>query len=635
MVAGRLARDYSKTIEPKVIDPWIAVGEIAGRDITGRSSVNVRCFVHDESNGTSLGFNVKPDGTVKFFCLGRCKDDRTFYGKFKDMAASLYGIDPETWSRKTNVGEPAKTVPLRAEWWESLPLANGELKSIVKKKPGVGMQSLLELGARKNGGELLYPIWFGDELVSYRRWNGSRFINREGTGTGNHLVIPVALDRDRPVWVCESETSALAMRTAGHQVAWIPSAGAKPPEAELLQLRGYDCRVGFDHDDAGRKGAQRLSDALRAVGARVRVVQWPDDTEDRWDLRDELNAGYDPEELVVDVNPLGGKEYDLTDLEAIPPNDPLVEGVLDLRTYNVVAGAGGANKTFFALDLACCVATGQAWKGREIATGPVPVTFVVGEGQSGLRKRVAAWEAENRVRVPRGMIRFIVRPHSLLGAEAWNGLRDRVLAHGSRLVIFDTLSSLWPDIDETKDAAVVTRRLGDLALEADAATLLLHHTGWGEMAQKRVRGGSQWENNADAVFIMSKVEETDLCELWLKKVKDGESGEKIYLRRELCLESCVLREAAPPKREAQPKDKKSASVVNVLHELSTRGPMGSYELREACNGRHADVSRMIGVAVDKGFVLVETAGRGKKVHTITDEGIEELEGAKDGLNREY
>lgn len=627
---GRLNKRYPDV--PKVMDPVDAVFTLYGKDLVERNNIEVRCPLH---GGKSFWITLDENGHVWAYCHGGCDRDESNRAWLRWAANE--GVAPETWEHDSqHRGEPRTQKPFDRTWWESLPDATpADIKKVCKE--GVHWEDVQELGLKKDGRRVLYPVKHFDKFTDYKWYDKGLW--KISQGGHPHVCAPFDFSEEE-VWLCEGESDGwAALGAEGVDVAWTTGgAGYVPSSEEAALFAGRRVYVVWDADAAGQAKQARVVAALRAAGADAHGVVWPAEWggKGRKDVRDWLNEGNELRELIGDeADALGARCYDLRDLAAIPPAEPLVEDVLSLRTYNVLAGAGGANKTFFALDLALCVATGTAWKGREVVPGPVPVTFVVGEGQSGLWRRVEAWEEDNGVQVPRGMVDFVVRPNSLKGESAWLALCARVRRHGSRLVLFDTFSSLWPDADETDDAAVITRRLGDLALEADAATLLLHHTGWGETAQKRVRGASQWEHNADAVFIMTKVEGEDgLCDLWLKKVKDGEDGEHVFLRRELCADSCVLVETAPPKPEAAPKEARAASVVNVLHKLSTLGPMGSYELREACNGRNADIGRMIGVAVDKGFVSVETVGRGKKLHTITEAGIGELEAARGGLNRE-
>jgi hypothetical protein len=127
---------------------------------------------------------------------------------------------------------------------------------------------------------------------------------------------------------------------------------------------------------------------------------------------------------------------------------------------------------------------------------PRRVLFVVGEGAYGLDARFCAWEQSwnGGRRIPDGALTFLVKPHSLRDGPTWSQIRDFAVSGGYGLVILDTFSSLAPDADETKDAAIVMRRLSDLSVAIGGTTVLVHHPGWSD--PNRTRGGSQFAGRA-------------------------------------------------------------------------------------------------------------------------------------------
>ncbi len=137
---------------------------------------------------------------------------------------------------------------------------------------------------------------------------------------------------------------------------------------------------------------------------------------------------------------------------------------------------------------------------------------------------------------------FAVRPESLNAVKTWQELRAEAAQLDVGLIVLDTFSSLAPDADETKDAALMTRRLSDLASDLQATALLIHHPGWSD--NSRTRGGYQLEANVDEVLVLSGESESDLIELRRKKVKDGEAGASRWLRRRRLFGSIVIESAS-------------------------------------------------------------------------------------------
>jgi hypothetical protein len=217
---------------------------------------------------------------------------------------------------------------------------------------------------------------------------------------------------------------------------------------------------------------------------------------------------------------------DFRNLDQIPDPKPLVKGWLDLGTVVTVAGETGSYKTFAMLDLALAIATGGKWLDKyPIETGAMPVMYVVGEGGYGLKLRGHVWEGQNE-RVPESMVTFWMRPkRTMAGMNFWESLQEEAIEREAKVIFLDTLSSLAPDIDEAKDAALLVRRCTQLSAATGATVIIIHHSGWGDKG--RVRGGSALEFNVDTVIILAKMADSEYREIWLKKSKDGPCNERI------------------------------------------------------------------------------------------------------------
>lgn len=237
-------------------------------------------------------------------------------------------------------------------------------------------------------------------------------------------------------------------------------------------------------------------------------------------------------------------------LRGMPGVQPLISGVLSRRSAAVLVGPTTAGKTFVALSWACSVATGHNWLGRDVHR--TPVLYVVGEGATGLDARITAWEKTWGVGVGDDDLIVSVRPDSLSRPGVWQQMAVEAADLGVGFVILDTFSSLAPDADETKDAAVVTRRMADLAGIVDGTVLLVHHPGWGD--PERTRGGSQLEANPDEVLLLRGNGRSDLIELDVKKVKEGAPGPPVWLRRAAREGSCVIEAVSAVEKAEQSAD---------------------------------------------------------------------------------
>jgi hypothetical protein len=225
-----------------------------------------------------------------------------------------------------------------------------------------------------------------------------------------------------------------------------------------------------------------------------------------------------------------GNAYARSQLGTLPAVRSIIAGIMSQPAAVVLVGAYGLGKSVLVHGWACCIATGKPWLGREVEQRRVLV--VVGEGAYGLHERITAWEtAWNDAKpVADSMLTLLVKPSSLADVATWTALTEFAVAGGYGFVVLDTFSSLAPDADETKDAALIMRHLSDLSATISGTAVLVHHPGWSDAG--RTRGGYQLEGNADEVLVLAGVggDESDIVSLTRKKRKDGPDGATVWLK---------------------------------------------------------------------------------------------------------
>jgi hypothetical protein len=217
--------------------------------------------------------------------------------------------------------------------------------------------------------------------------------------------------------------------------------------------------------------------------------------------------------------------------------------------------------------MACSVGTGSSWLGRRVHQ--TPAMYVVGEGANGMNARVDAWEQAWGTKVGDDDVIFSVQPDSLSNMDTWVELREFALDTGRGFIVLDTFSSLAPDADETRDAPMITRRLADLATAIDGTVVLVHHPGWSD--DSRVRGGYQFEANTDEVLLLRGNAQSDQIQLERKKVKEGQAGAKLWLRRRELYGSCII-ESASAEDVTTPIRERVLIVLADMGETGMTGP---------------------------------------------------------------
>lgn len=162
----------------------------------------------------------------------------------------------------------------------------------------------------------------------------------------------------------------------------------------------------------------------------------------------------------------------------------LIAGVLPKGGVSLLYGPSGMGKSFWALDMAASVATGRKWNQCAVRGGPV--VYVAGEGQSGYRVRLEAWErrhlGDGRAEafyLYNEPVRLWARAGGV--SESVQGFRQHVERHVKEpaLVVFDTLGTCLDGADENDNGQMnqLCDSAEDVARPWGASVLLVHHTG--------------------------------------------------------------------------------------------------------------------------------------------------------------
>jgi KaiC/GvpD/RAD55 family RecA-like ATPase len=179
--------------------------------------------------------------------------------------------------------------------------------------------------------------------------------------------------------------------------------------------------------------------------------------------------------------------------DAFTPPDELVEGLLTAGDGSVLYGDSNSGKTFFVIDMACAVARGAAWMGRN--TEPGLVVYLAAESPQSVRSRLQAYQRHHGVRVPNFAI--VQSPIDLFDGEADTEavitvVRELERQRGckARLIVGDTLARLSAGANENagQDMGLVVRRFDRIRSACKAHFLLVHHSG--KAAANGARGWS-------------------------------------------------------------------------------------------------------------------------------------------------
>jgi len=220
----------------------------------------------------------------------------------------------------------------------------------------------------------------------------------------------------------------------------------------------------------------------------------------------------------------------------MPDSEPdfLVDGLIETDCLASVFGDPGHGKSFFAIDMALCVATGRDFHGMEVKQGSV--FYIAGEGHNGLGRRTKAWARHHEVTLDGVPLfastkaaNFLDPAHADFVGTQIDGL---ALVHGApSLIIVDTLARNFGDGDEnnTSDMNKFVAAMDDLRARYPASTVLVvHHTGHGD--KSRARGAMAFKGALDAEYQVAKAD--GVVTVTCKKMKEGEEPTPLAFRLE-------------------------------------------------------------------------------------------------------
>jgi 5S rRNA maturation endonuclease (ribonuclease M5) len=355
------------------------------------------------------------------------------------------------------------------------------------------------------------------------------------------------------VFICEGEKAADALNQElkaancyGDHVATTNSQGALKWQDEFCEaLNGKAVIVLPDNDDKGREHATQVCASIKARGKAQSLKQFDlpnlppkGDAADFFSSGGSLSALLDLANAAPEWKPeertsrLRFLTFDQV-MDQEPP-DWLVPGLLVEGGTSLLTAKQASFKSFFALDLALCVATGKEWHGRKVKQGTV--IYIVAEGSSGMRKRQQAWREHFGVK-PEGK-EYLVVNEAIMLAEG--GKLDEFISEVRELepvlIVVDTLARCAIGLDENsaKDTGLFIHALDRLSKVTGAHILTVHHNN----KDGGYRGSTALPAAVDTHISLER--KGDQVTLKVEKQKDADEGPNLFFTKLEVAESLVF-----------------------------------------------------------------------------------------------
>jgi len=210
------------------------------------------------------------------------------------------------------------------------------------------------------------------------------------------------------------------------------------------------------------------------------------------------------------------------------PINWIVKHHIPSGSSGAIYGESGIGKTFVAIDMACCIAAGKDW--ANVKTKPGVVIYLAGEGNYGLRQRMAAWAKYNQVD---GLENLFISNKAIdldaagASAEIIRAIKEVCNIEDVSMVIIDTLNRhMSGEENNAKDFRAMMSACDVVALATGASTVFVHHVGHGENAKNRMRGSSAMKASLDFMIFVSG--ENEKIKVSWEKMKDARHPDPLY-----------------------------------------------------------------------------------------------------------
>jgi len=248
---------------------------------------------------------------------------------------------------------------------------------------------------------------------------------------------------------------------------------------------------------------------------------------EEWVPQDAPHPEDEVDETAVELEK-GFRTLTLDEVENLPDPEWLVKDFLPADSFATLVGAPASTKSFWALDVACCIAAGLPFNGHAVKEGNV--LYFVGEGLRGFKWRVEAWRLahpEANIEALYRNLRVVPDVPKVLDAQQVGMMVNtakKIHETGTlRLFIIDTLARALVGGEENsaKDMGLAVDACETVRRRTGSTALVVHHTNKEGIQE---RGSTALRGQADTTLMVKHDDSTKITTLTVAKMKDWESG---------------------------------------------------------------------------------------------------------------
>jgi RecA-family ATPase len=510
---------------------------------------------HGDKN-PSLSISDGEDGKPLFKCHSGCDQHQLFH------AIRDYGLLPEIEKRDPLASIkplPALQAPVLEHEWVYVDEDGEPLFVKQRYKTGTAKGKdyrLMRCVKQPDGTHARFPGFKDTRLVPYRF---PELLSAKTAG--------------RTIFLTEGEKAADALVLIGVIATSAHAGSGSWPEEITQYFAGAVVIMVPDNDLAGWTYAGKVAAALIPVVKSLRILDLPVEalTDDAWEWVNVLGGTRQALVELAKVSPLIRHEDDVTTperlvaaTETVAPVQPqtpaanvhqetdktykpfkieswqsvkdepvnwLIQDVIPEKSFVALYGPPASFKSFIAMDIAECIASGRDWLGKKI-NGTGPVLYIAGEGHGGIGARIAAIKQHHNT--PDEAQVYVVRSQINLRSSV-DDFTNLILAIDElvqelgvdlRMIVIDTLARAFGGGNENSsdDMGAFIQATGKIQNRYKCSLMLLHHAG--KDTTKGLRGHSSLLGAVDTQMEIMRFPETTKGLILMSKQKDGEDGQR-------------------------------------------------------------------------------------------------------------
>lgn len=421
----------------------------------------------------------------------------------------------------------------------------------------------------------------------------------------------------------EGKADALA-RVGIEATSAMQGANAPIEKTDWSPLYGKTVIVWPDNDEPGKRYGQAVSRHLSALGVTVKLITPPADKPAKWDAFDCVTEGGDAAQIIGTAQLLASQPkprirlLKLSELENLAPPSFLIADVLTEFGLSMIWGRSGSLKSFIALDIGMCIATGMEWHGKAVKQGRV--IYLAAEGSHGLAGRAIGWRKTRGRALPEPDFELIPHGLTLTKEEDMTALIEALQADGRPVafIVVDTMSRTFGNgnPNQPADMNLYVTAADRLREAMNAHVMVVHHGG--KDTDKNELGNEGLRNASDTVIhVRRKQELVELINEAPKgKQKDAEEFKPITLRpvkvafeqggqekQTLILNLEEAPESGSEEQSERPKQRLGAVEKDILAALvKAKGPLGATRLCAMTHKPSSTVYKSLDSLIEKGMV---------------------------------